>query len=99
MQSSSKATAGEETPKTKKQMKAKTLHRHTHPIHWHGSMFLAIAALLLTSVKCSGEMIRALQAVPTHAAVMDSVFLRDVETGHSPIILNVALRHAVAGTK
>lgn len=80
-------------------MKAKTLHRHTHPIHWHGSMFLAIAALLLTSVKCSGEMIRALQAVPTHAAVMDSVFLRDAETGHSPVILNIGTRQATLGSR
>ncbi len=77
-------------------MAQKTLHRHTHPIHWHGSMVVAIAAILLTSFKCSGEMIRALHAVPTRAAVMDSVYLRDVETGHSPIILNIGTRHATA---
>jgi hypothetical protein len=75
-------------------MKTKTLHRHLHPIHWHGTMFLAIAAILLTSFKCSNEMLRALRAVPTHAAVMDNVYMRDVETGHSPIILNIGTRHA-----
>ena len=77
-------------------MAQKTLHRHLHRIHWHGSMIVAIAAILLTSFKCSGEMIRALHAVPTQAAVMDSVYLRDVETGHSPIILNIGTRHATA---
>ncbi len=58
-------------------------------------MFVAIAAILLTSFKSSGEMIRALQGtVPLHIAVMDSVHLRDAETGHSPIILNVGIRQA-----
>jgi len=74
-------------------MKKKILHRHLHPVHWHTSMFVAIAAILLTSFKSSGEMIRALHAVPVHAAVMDSVFLRDAETGHSPIVLSTGLRN------
>ena len=77
--------------------KTKTLHRHLHPIHWHGSMVVAIAALLITSVKCSSEMLRALQAVPTTAVVTDNVFLRDAETGHTPIILNAGVRHATTG--
>jgi hypothetical protein len=80
-------------------MKQKSLHRHRHPVHWHGSMIVAIAALLLTSLKCSSEMIRALQAVPTPPASMDSVFLRDAETGHPPIILSVGIRHATATGK
>jgi hypothetical protein len=84
--------------KTKKDMKKNTLHRQIHPIHWHGSMFVAIVAILLTSVKCSSEMMRALHAVPTPAPVMDSVFLRDAETGHTPIILEVG-RRATAGGK
>ena len=75
------------------------LHRHQHPIHWHGSMVLAVLALLITSFKCSDEMIRALRAVPVHAAVLDNVYMRNVETGHSPIILNIGIRHATAGTK
>ncbi len=79
--------------------KTKNLHRHTHPIHWHGSMFVAIVAILLTSFKSSGEMLRALHAVPVHADVMDSVFLRDAETGHSPIILTTGVRHATFGGK
>lgn len=80
-------------------MKTKTLHRHLHPIHWHGSMVVAIAALLLTSLKCSSEMLRAMQALPTSAAAMDTVFLRDAETGHPPIILSVGIRHASASGK
>jgi hypothetical protein len=80
-------------------MKTKTLHRHLHPIHWHGSMIVAIAALLLTSVKCSSEMLRALQAVPTPPAITDNIYLRDAETGHTPIILNLGTRHATVGGK
>ena len=80
-------------------MKNKTLHRHTHPIHWHGSMLLAIAALLLTSFKCSNDMLRALRAVPTPPAVMDNLYMRDAETGHAPIILNVGVKHATASGK
>jgi len=73
--------------------KQKTLHRHLHPIHWHVSMFVAIAALLITSFKCSEEMLRALRTAPvSHAAVIESVVMRDVETGHSPIILNIGTR-------
>ncbi len=82
-------------------MKNKTIHRHnstlvrhTHPLHWHGSMIVAIAAILLTSFKCSGEMIRALHALPVHADVMSSVYMRDAETGHSAIIVNGFGRHA-----
>lgn len=80
-------------------MKTKTLHRHLHPIHWHGSMIVAIAAILLTSFKSSGEMLRALQALPIHADVMNSIYLRDAETHHLPIILTGGLRHATLSGK
>jgi hypothetical protein len=79
--------------------KTKTLHRHIHPIHWHGSMLVAIVAILLTSFKCSDEMLRALRAVPMQAAVMENVYMRNVETGHSPIILNIGTRHATVGSR
>lgn len=79
--------------------KNKNLHRHQHPIHWHGTMLMAIAAILLTTFKCNNEMLRALRAVPVQAAVMDSVYMRDVETGHSPIILNIGTRHATMSSK
>ena len=62
-------------------------------------MLVAVAALLLTSLKCSSEMIRALQAVPTPPAAMDSIFLRDAETGHPPVILSIGIRHAAASGK
>jgi len=77
--------------------KTKTLHRHLHPIHWHGSMILAIAAIMLTSMKSSSAMLRALQAVPTRAAVMDSVSMRDPETEHPPLILNFERRYSMGG--
>jgi len=81
-------------------MKKRTLHRNViHPLHWHASMFVAIAAILLTSFKSSGEMIRALHALPVHAAVMDSVYMRDAETGHAPIILSTGLRNATVSGK
>lgn len=76
-----------------------SLHRHRHPIHWHGSMVLAIAALLLTSFKCSDEMLRAMRAVPIHAAVLENVYMRDAETGHTPIVFNIGLRHATLSGK
>jgi len=79
--------------------KTKTLHRHLHPVHWHGSMFVAVVAILLTSFKSSGEMLRALHAVPIRAAVVDSVYLRDAETGHMPIILSTGLRRATFSGK
>lgn len=62
-------------------------------------MFLAIAAILLTSFKTSGEMLRALRAVPVQPAVMDSIYMRDAETGHSPIILNIGTRGATLSGK
>jgi len=84
----------------KKRLK-KTIRRNIiHPLHWHTSMFVAIAAILLTSFKCSGEMLRALHgSVPVHTAVMDNVFMRDAETGHAPIILNTGARNAVYSGK
>jgi len=79
-------------------MKKKTLHRHLHPIHWHGSMYLAIAALLITSIKCSGEMLRALQAVPVATAnTTNSLVLRDAETSHTPIVFSIGRHVAVSG--
>jgi hypothetical protein len=77
-------------------MKKHITHRNAHPIHWHGTMILAIAAILLTSVKSSTDILRALHAVPTPPAVMDSLYMRDEETGHPPIILDQGIRHATA---
>ena len=64
-------------------------------------MLVAIAAILLTSFKCSGEMLRALHAVPVHADVMDSVDMRgvrDAETGHNVLMLS-SVRHATLSGK
>ena len=76
----------------------KTLHRHTHPIHWHASMFVAIAAILLTSVKSSGEMMRALShAAPAHTIVLDSMHMREAETRHAPIMISLARNIVYSG--
>lgn len=81
-------------------MKKHQLHRHLHPVHWHVSIFMAIAAIMLTSFKSSEEMMRALRgSITVPAAVMDSIYLRDAETGHSPIILNVGARNATFSGK
>lgn len=80
-------------------MKKQNLHRNRHPIHWHSTMFVAVAAILLTSLKCSSDMMRALHAVPTPSPIMDSVIMRDDETEHSPIILTVGIKQASAGGK
>ncbi|HUB92934.1 MAG TPA: hypothetical protein VMB52_00330 [Verrucomicrobiae bacterium] len=80
-------------------MKSRTLHRKLHPIHWHSSMLLAVAAILLTSIKCSSGMLRALQAVPTPNVIAQDIFLRDPETEHTPIIIDVGTRHAAASGK
>jgi hypothetical protein len=80
-------------------MKTKTLHRQLHPIHWHGSMYLAIAAILITAMKTSGEMLKTLQQGQVQANAMSSIYLRDAENIHLPIILNNGGRHAtVSGT-
>lgn len=79
-------------------MKTRNLHRHLHPIHWHTSMFVAIAALLITSLKCSGEMIRALQAAPVQATAFDAVYLRNSETQHEPVVFTIG-RHASITSK
>jgi len=76
----------------------KTLHRHTHPIHWHASMFVAIAAILLTSIKSSAEMMRALHgSAPVHTAVMESVEMREAETRHAPIMISLARSAGYSG--
>lgn len=60
-------------------------------------MYVAIAALLITSIKCSGEMLRALHAVPVHADATSSLVLRDAETGHTPIVFSIGRHAAVTG--
>ncbi|MFA5004117.1 MAG: hypothetical protein WC498_02465 [Candidatus Saccharimonadales bacterium] len=77
--------------------KTKNLHRQIHPIHWHGSMFVAIAALLITATKSSSDMLRFLNQTTAQANLLNSLYLRDAENIHLPVIL-VASRHTpVAG--
>lgn len=79
-------------------MKTKSTHRHLHPVHWHGSMLLAIAAILVTATKTSGELMRSLHgAAPVQNAIISSLTLRDAreaETAHQEIILGGLARFA-----
>ncbi len=77
----------------------KSLHHHIRRLHIHGSVALSVAALLLTSVKCSSEMLRALEAVPMHTAVVDNVFLRDAERENMPVIMHLGPRVTSYGGK
>jgi hypothetical protein len=63
-------------------------------------MIVAIAAILLTSFKCSGEMMRALHGtIPAHSAVMESLHLRDAETRHSHTVFNTNFHPSIASGK
>ena len=73
-----------------KSLKKKTLHRHLHPIHWHGSMILAILAILLTATKASGELLNQLEHSTVNSAAITSTFLRDAETRHTPVLVGFA---------
>lgn len=79
-------------------MKTKTLHRQLHPIHWHGSMYLAIAATLLAATKTSTDMLRYLQQTPASANLLNSLYLRDAENLHNPVIFN-SMKHATLSGK
>lgn len=82
--------------------KQKHLHRHLHPIHWHGSMYVAIAAILLATVKSGSELTRALehQLPPSaNSSMMSSIFQREAENLHLPVILSSGIRHATFSGK
>jgi hypothetical protein len=83
-------------------MKTKTLHRHRHPIHWHGSMYVAIAAILLATTKTSGELMRSLEhhaPATSISALVSSTFQREAENLHLPVILSSGIRHATFSGK
>jgi len=87
-------------------MKKHTAHRQTlrnrHPIHWHGSMYLAIAAILLATVKSSSELTRALEqqvASTANSSLMSNIFQREAENPHLPVILTSGIRHASVGSR
>jgi hypothetical protein len=71
--------------------KHKTL-RHRHPIRWHSSMYLAIAAILLATLKTSGELTRCLEhqlPATTASSMMSSTFQREAENLHLPVIHHI----------
>jgi hypothetical protein len=78
-------------------MKKHKTHRHRHPIHWHSSMYVAIAAILLATLKSSSELTRVLEhQLPATAtsSMMSSIFQREAENLHLPVILSSGIRHA-----
>ena len=82
--------------------KTKTLHRHRHPIHWHGSMYLAIAAIVLATLKTSGELTRCLEhqlPAPAMSSVMNFTYQREAENLHLPVILSSGIRNATLSGK
>jgi hypothetical protein len=82
-------------------MKTKTL-RHRHPIHWHTSMYMAIAAILLATIKSGGEMSRSLEhhtPVAAISSIMSATVQREAENLHLPVILNSGIRHATFSGK
>ncbi len=68
-----------------------------HPVHFHLGLYLALAAILVTAAKSSGEMIRSLYALPVHDTVVSDTHLREAETLHGQANFAVARRAYVAG--
>lgn len=60
-----------------------------HPIHFHVGMYVAIAALLITTMKSSEGIIAGLTANAEHSgSVLHNTFMREAEThvGHAQIV-------------
>lgn len=82
--------------------KTKTLHRHIHPIHWHGSMCLAVTAILLATLKTGGELSHSLQnhhAAEFTGSVISNTVQREAEKLHLPVILSSGIRNATFSGK
>lgn len=83
--------------------KTKTSVRHRHPIHWHGSMYLAIAAIVLATLKTSGELTRCLEhQLPVSSftsSIVNFTYQREAENLHLPVILNSGIRNATLSGK
>ena len=63
-------------------------------MHWHGSMLVAVAAILITALKTSDELLKALQTLPVRAEASTSVVLRNAETVHNALAVSGPIRHA-----
>lgn len=60
-----------------------------HPIHFHVGMYVAIAALLITTMKSSEGIIAGLTANAQHSGgVLHDTFMREAEThvGHAQMV-------------
>jgi hypothetical protein len=73
--------------------------RHTltmHPVHFHIGVYITIAAMLVTILKTSHEMVIALYGAPLHTDITNS-HMREAETHNAHINLNFARRPTVSG--
>jgi hypothetical protein len=77
--------------------KQKTNYLNVHPVHFHFGVYLALAALLVTTAKSSSELIRGIYAMPSHYNAMQSEHLREAETLHGHANIVIARRVPVAG--
>jgi hypothetical protein len=69
-----------------------------HPIHFHFGLYLALAALLVTTAKSSSELIKGIYAVPAaHYNAMHTEHMREAETLHGHANIVMARRTPVAG--
>ena len=72
-------------------MKTKKSHQHIHALHFHGSMLVAIVAILVAATKTSSEMTRSLTSVaPVHSTVVGSLEMRHTETAHQPVMVSLS---------
>lgn len=81
-------------------MKTKKLHRNLHPVHWHGSMYLAIAAILVSMTKTSHDMLKYIEQAPVQQVnAYNDIYLREAENIHMPVLLASGIRHATLSGK
>ena len=71
-----------------------------HPLHFHFSMGVALAAVFVTAGKSSGHAFNTMSHIaPMHGAYsLSSMHVRDAETLHGHIITSQARRPYISGT-
>lgn len=71
-----------------------------HPLHFHFSMGIALAAVFVTAGKSSGHAFNTMSHIaPMHGAYsLSSMHVRDAETLHGHIITSQARRPYISGT-
>lgn len=80
---------------TKKQS-SRQRRLHVRHFHFHVGVYMSIAALLVTALKTSHEMVQALYGAPMHTDITNT-HMREAETHNAHISLNCARRPTVSG--